>query len=164
MLVIGVILALALVGGLVLFKIGPLNAKAKWETMGDKAHDDVIDVVTRGLQSYLSQNGGYNPSKAHATPQARDVTFYWQMFVMNLPEYVEFTGTSTDGEFKGKYHPKTGEIEADVDVGGMGLEGVGDVRKASEHIHVTGRVKNGEISAEVNGKNAEIVYPKEPGD
>lgn len=159
-LVIGVIALIVVVGGIILFKVGPLNAKAKWEAMGQQAQDDVIDVVTRGLQAHLSQTGGYDPSKTAQTPQAREVVFYWHMFVMDLPDYVEFTGVSTDGEFKGKYRPKTGEVEADVDVGGMGLAGVGAVRKGGEKIKVTGRVKSGNITAEVNGKNAVIIYPK----
>ena len=59
------------VGGIILFKIGPLSAKAKWEAMGQQAEDDVTDVITRGLQAHLSQTGGYDPSKSAATIRTR---------------------------------------------------------------------------------------------
>jgi hypothetical protein len=141
-----------------------MNAKDRWAEQVDDAQNAVESVISFALQAYLSENGGYDPSKPHATPQAREVMFYWHMFVMDVPDYVEFTGTSTDGEFKGKYYPKTGEVKADVDVGGMGLEGVGAVRKAGEKIQVAGKLVNGQAQATVNGKQAKIVFPEKSDD
>ena len=33
-------------------------------------------------------------------------------------------GTSNEGEFKGKYYTKTGEVDCDVELGGMTLAGL----------------------------------------
>jgi hypothetical protein len=119
-----------------------------------------MDVVTRGLQCYMSANGMYNPRKGNSTmPQAVDVMFFRPAFVMKMPDDVDFKGTSNQGEFKGIYHPHTGEVEVDVEVGGMGLAGVGRVRKGGTTIKVTGRVKNGQITCEVNGKKGVLVMP-----
>ena len=158
-LIIGVgaaVLAIVLIS---LFLAGPKRVWAQWEAIGDKARYDVIDVVSRGLQAHLSQTGEYNPRKGRNTPQAKDVMFFRPSFVMSMPETVDFKGSSSEGPFKGKYHPKTGEVEADVDVGGASIEGLGAVRKGNATLKVTGRVKSGNITAEVNGKNAVIVMP-----
>jgi hypothetical protein len=154
---IGVAIFLILLG---LFLTGPKRVWGQWEAIGDQARYDVIDVVTRGLQCHLSEIGAYNPRKGNTTsPQATEVMFFRPGFVMKMPDDVDFKGASNQGSFKGIYHPKTGEVEADVEVGGMGLAGVGTVRKGAGAIKVTGRVKSGGTTVEVNGKPAKLHYP-----
>src|SRR5204863_4079835 len=119
--------------------------------------DDVKDVVTFALQAHLSESGGYDPGKAHFTPTAGEVMFFRPMG-MSMPEKVKFKGGSNVGPFEGYYHPMSGEVEADIDVGG----GVGLFGK--EHhgtsIKVTGRMVDRHAQAEINGKRAEIHYRK----
>jgi len=162
--IIGIAVVLLATIGIGLFLAGPKRVWSQWEKIGDKAHYDVIDVVSRALQAHLSQMGEYNPRKARNTPQAQDVMFFRPSFVMSMPETVDFKGSSTEGPFKGKYHPATGEVEADVDIGGTSVAGLGAVHKGSSAIKVTGRVKEGKVSAEVNGKDAVIVFPPKSDD
>jgi hypothetical protein len=155
------VLALIIIGG-IMFVTGPKRVWNEWEALGAQPNDAVESVISRGLQAYLSQIGEYNPSKSHQTPGVQgDVLFYRPTMVMKMPDAVDFQGASTVGEFHGKYHPATGEVEANVDVGpNQRKQGLGEVKGTAPKIKVTGRVKNGVVSAEVDGKNAEIVYPK----
>jgi hypothetical protein len=155
--VIGILALVLVLGGIIAFYVGPRAVKGEWEKMGSDANNTVQSVIDLGLQAYMSEEGGYDPSKAHAAPHASDdITFIFNPFVMSMPESVPFKGSTTEGPFEGKYHPKTGELEADVDIGGTSIAGLGAVRKGTSKIKVTGRMVNGHAVAEVNGKKAEI--------
>jgi hypothetical protein len=73
--------------------------------------------------------------------------------ITHVPEVVRFTGRSSNGFFKGTYNTKTGDIEAEVpksfDKGTM---------------KVTGRVKNGETEAQVDGKEAKVIFRRKTKD
>jgi hypothetical protein len=152
-LIIGGAAVLLIAIGIGAFLMGPKKVWNEWEKIGEKAHDDVIDVVSRGLQGYLADTGIYDPGKSHATPEAREVMFYRPSWKMSMPEAVDFEGGSTEGAFLGKYHPQSGEVEVDVDINSLAT-GRGSARKVPK-IHVTGRVKNGAATVEVNGKKVQ---------
>jgi len=156
------VLVLAVVVGIILFITGPKKVWGEWEAIGDEAHNSVISVVSRALQAHMSQMGAYNPRKSTG-PEAKEVMFYRPGFVMSMPDAVDFQGGSTTGPFKGKYHPKTGEVEADVTVGAHTSLLTGKSSGGST-IHVTGRVKSGVITVEVNGTKAEIRMPPPDAD
>jgi hypothetical protein len=162
--VIGVLFVVLVVAGIAAYYFGPVKVKAQWEKMGDDADNTVISVVTLAIQSYLSESGSYDPSKAHHTPSASEVMFIFNPMVMSMPDKVPFKGSSTEGPFEGYYHPKTGDLEADVDIGGTSIAGLGAVRKGNTKIKVTGRMVNGHAVAEVGGKKAEIKYRKHDDD
>jgi hypothetical protein len=143
-----------------LFLMGPKKVWGQWEEIHEQAEYDVKDVATRGLEAHLSQIGAYNPRKPHGRPQATDVMFYRPVMVMSMPDEVDLQGASTVGPFKGKYHPKTREVEVTIEVGGGAhVAGTGGKQKTGYAIKVTGRTKNGTLTAEVDGKNAVLTYP-----
>jgi hypothetical protein len=157
------IVAIALVcAGIGLFIAGPKKVWNEWEQKGEQANYDVKDVVSRGLKAYMSEVGAYNPRKSTG-PEAREVMFFRPTMVMSMPDAVEFKGGSTEGPFEGQYHPKTGEVEATVTVGAHTSLLTGQ-SKGGSTIQVTGRVKSGKVTAEVNGKNAVIVMPPKTDD
>ena len=149
--------ALLVVGLIVAFITGPKKVWNEWEKIGEQADYNVRDVVTKGLRAYESDLGMYNPRKSSG-PEAKEVMFYRPSFVMNMPESVDFQGGSTEGPFKGKYHPKTGEVEADVTVGAHTSLLTGKSSGGTQ-IRVTGHVKNSVTSVQVNGTPAEIKMP-----
>jgi hypothetical protein len=79
---------------------------------------------------------------------------------MSMPEKVAFFGKSNQGDFKGYYHPASGEIEADVAYGGISFAGAVDLARATGKFHMTGRMANGFPQAEVNGTPIKIVWPE----
>jgi hypothetical protein len=163
--IIGIAGVVLVVLGIVLFIFGPVKVKNQWEAMGDKARADVEEVVSKGLQAHPSSVGDWNPRKPGNTPRAMDeTTFVWQIFVMSMPEKVFFKGAGTEGGFTGYYYPQTGEVEADVGLGGASLAGLGALREGSEKIKVTGKYAGNEAQVMVNGKPGVIVYPPEVPD
>lgn len=153
------VFGLLVIVGIIAFVMGPKKVWNEWEQIGGKASDDVQEVVTFALKAQLSQTGEWNPRKPGHDPRADEPQFYRPTFVMSMPDRVDFQGSSTQGEYTGKYNPKTGEVIADVAIDGMSLPSGVTVRKGSQKIHVTGRMKGSQAEAEIDGKKAEIHYP-----
>lgn len=143
------------------FYFGPMKVWNQWEALGSKAQDDVHSVVTFGLQAYLSEQGGYDPGKAHHTPTVEgDITFFRPTLAMSMPDRVPFLGKTNQGDFKGYYYPATGNVEADVDFGGQAFAGMVNLSKSTGQFHMTGRMKDGHAVAESGGKELKLVYRK----
>ena len=160
MLGVGVLLV---IGGIIAFILGPKRVNSQWEEVGGKANDDVVDVVTYALQCHLSNEGEWDPNKSSGPTVNPDVLFIMNRFVMSMPESVPFRGGSSQGEYRGQYFVKSGEVNADVDIGG-GVSLTGKPIPGATKLKVTGRSKNGKVSCEINGKKAEIYYPPKRDD
>jgi hypothetical protein len=158
--IVGLISLAVLIGLGMMFYFGPVRVWHQWEDVGSKAKDDVSDVITFGLQAYLSQQGMYDPGlDAHGPSVDGNVSFFRPTMVMSMPEKVRFFGKSSQGDFQGWYHPSSGEIEADVNYGGMTFAGAVTMAKATGTFHMTGRMLNGFPQAEINGTPLKMVTP-----
>ncbi|HEY7088208.1 MAG TPA: hypothetical protein VH518_08980 [Tepidisphaeraceae bacterium] len=146
----GGVVALLLLAGVIAFIMGPKKVWNEWEQIGAKADDEVSEVVSRGLQGYMAAEGFYDPSKAHMTPECKEVMFYRPTWAMSMPDSVDFQGVTTEGKFIGKYSPKTGDVHAVLDIESLAT-GKAPARKVPT-ITVDGQVKNGQASFQVNGK------------
>lgn len=154
------VLAVVIPTVIAIYTYGPYKVRKQWEELEPIASDTVKDVVTRAIQSHLSKTGEYNPMKSHHTPHAMSCAFVFGPMYMSMPEEVGFAGASTEGAFTGIYYPKTGEVEAKVEIGGAALAGSGMLTKrGDEELQVTGRIKDGNIFAEIDGKEAKIRQP-----
>jgi hypothetical protein len=163
--IMGIGAVVLVVLGIILFIIGPVSVKNEWEKIGGKAKDDVEEVVSKGLQAHQSAVGDWNPRKPGNTPRALDDTIFIRpIFVMSMQEKIFFKGATTEGGFSGYYYPKTGEVDADVGLGGVSLSGLGAIKEGTKKIKVTGAMKGNEAAVMVDGKPAVIVYPPEEKD
>jgi hypothetical protein len=139
-------------GTLAIWKYGPGRVRDQWEKLEPKAKSDVTDVVDRALQGSAGGEDTGAGGLAHGQPHALDITFPFSPMGFSMPTELGFAGTTTQGGMTGKYNTKTGEIEAEVEVGGLSFPGAGVQRHGAGKIKVTGRVKDGAVSAEVDGK------------
>jgi hypothetical protein len=157
--IVGVITLLICAGiGCVLY-FGPYRVWNQWEEIGPKAGGDVSDVISFGLQAYLSTNGVYDPSKSSGPSVDGNVSFFRPTLVLSMPEKVKFFGKSSQGDFTGWYNTQTGDIEADVAFGGMTFAGAVTLANSVGKFHMTGRMQGGFPQAEVNGTPIKIVTP-----
>lgn len=145
---------------LLMWNLGPGKVRAQWDKMHAQAEDDIKDVVGKGLQAYMSTHGSYDPSSAHAEPHAIDLTFIMSPLPFTMPETIAVAGTTTQGGFAGKYHPNSGEVDVEVEIGGISLPGAGVQRHGDTHIQVTGRNKAGAVTVEVDGKAAGVDWSR----
>jgi hypothetical protein len=152
-------LVVLVVGSLAFYKFVPGRVQDKWSKLRPVAEQQVEDVVNRALEADMSQQGEYNPNSSRTTPHMINVTFIFSMLAMSMPEKVGFAGSTSEGAMFGRYFTQTGEIEADIDVGGRGVGGA-VLTRGKRSIHVTGRVKNGNLSVEIDGKPAVIDFSR----
>ena len=125
-----------------LVKIGPVAARNQWEIISPKAESDITDVVTKAIQA----ESHFNTAEARHAPGVQAVTMD-ATIIYRVPEVVGFSGRSSNGFFNGKYNTKTGEVTAAVPRGW-----------SAGTMVVTGRVKNGKIDAEIDGKEAKLIF------
>ncbi|HEX8523438.1 MAG TPA: hypothetical protein VF669_14390 [Tepidisphaeraceae bacterium] len=144
MMITWIVIAIAVPVIILLIKIGPVAAQKKWTAMQDEVESNITSVVTRAIQSQAR----FNTAESRHAPGVQAVTMDANV-IMYVPEWVRFSGRSTNGMFNGRYNTKTGEVEADV-----------PMFLSKNLMHVTGRVKNGATEAEVDGKEAKVIFIK----
>ena len=162
--VIMVIVAVLLIpGGLLFWKLGPGKARQQFNEMLPKIDEDVKDVVDRALQAWLSQHEVFDPLHPHLAPKTLDVQYVFGYMPITVPTKLHFAGLTTQGLMVGDYFTHTGEIQVDVEIGGMATSGL-LVRHGNKVIKVAGHVTNGEVIATMNGAPADIKWPEKPED
>lgn len=117
-------------------KIGPVKAVEEWGKAQKAGKDDVSSVVLRAISDRQAALFG-PPELNEAVP--RVTNFVWQdppIFMIRMPESVEFFGTCSSGRYEGAYFTRTGEVKATVE----GFDGT-----------ITGRVKGNTVEAEIDG-------------
>lgn len=173
--------------GIALFILGPMKVKRQWEAQQEKVDHDVTDVVEFVIKSYASMQGEWDPSKpTGGSPSVGEVRYLPNIFAMSLGPTVRFDGYGSNGRFEGTYTYETGEIEMNYQTGGMMLpsgiysDELGTIMPGGQHEdrpagmpakggkltshRVTGRVKGGGPQAEIDGKKADIYFPKAEDD
>lgn len=178
--------ALALIPiAIALFLFGPMRVKRAWDAAEPQVSQDVTEIVEQVMKSYASNKGLWNPRKSGNSPSVGDLQFYPNYARLSSPSSIKFDGFGTSGRFEGEYVFATGEIDMTLKAGGVMLSGIyndelgkmlpGGIRESSpapgmgkgnklEAHHVTGRIKDGAVSAEIDGKKAEIYYPPDIDD
>jgi hypothetical protein len=157
----GKIIGLSVIGGIVLLIflaiVGPVHTYQKWEAMEPQANADVSDIISFGIQAYLSNQGDYDPKMQHMSPHVDGpVVFLPPIMSMSMPQWIVFRGKTTQGNFVGKYSPGSGEVQAEVEYGGYSFGGMVDIAKATGKFNMTGRMASGFPQAEVDGNPIKI--------
>jgi len=137
---------------LTLYQSHPRKVAQQITELQPRAELDIKDVVERGLQAYMAEQGLFDRTQPRGLAHALEVSFLWSPMYWNMPEKVGIVGATSQGAFGGNYFPKTGEVEADVDIGGYGVPAAGALKRGETRIHVTGRVQASSVTVEVNGK------------
>jgi hypothetical protein len=142
------IVLLILVPALLLtLKLGPLRARDQWNAVTAQGLMDINDVVSLAIRAQLANSGAWDPNTSPWRPGAKDVEFLDAGIFFRMPDRAGFIGSSTEGHFQGFYYTHTGEIEADTPIAGT-------------MVHVTGHVRDGKVTAFINGVQAVMPPPK----
>jgi hypothetical protein len=158
-----VALGILVVGGIAAIYFGPVRAKHAWDPMAADAESDVQDVLQRGLEVYLIENGLYDPTIDRQGPSVDEPHMLWDAMVMSLPEHVRFKGVTSEGEYTGTFNTKTQEVVAEVEIGGRVVPGMTEaVRKGDKTFKVNGTSKDGQLMVYVDGKRA-LLPSEKPG-
>ncbi len=164
----GVVGALVLAVALPLY-FGPWRVSSDWAAMAPAANTEVTDVVMFALQARQSRALSTmalpdGPAAGLAIGKAPAIegpaTFIPPLMAFTMPQHVIVTGRTSQGGYRGTYDTGTHEVALDVDTGGYSVGGMADLRKATGSMHVTGRERDGKVTAEADGAPLQIVTPK----
>jgi hypothetical protein len=110
-----VVLAILIPAAIFWAKTGPMAAMKEWERVRDLAEDNVVSQVTSAIQ-YQYAEDGFDMKKFQ--PKALNIVFDSNGMMIRLPDDVHIWGRSTEGEWRGTFHPKTQRFEVDVKIEG----------------------------------------------
>jgi hypothetical protein len=129
--IVGLVGVLLVVGLILAFVFGPRANWAKWSEQSADANGEVEDFIGEALRRTMPPPPERDPndvgSRFDNTPAPQpptvqgDIMFLFNSFQMSYPEWVPFKGMSSEGEFTGRYNTTTGDIEADIQLGGTVL-------------------------------------------
>lgn len=154
--IVGIVGILGLVTGLILY-FGPWRISTQWAAMKPRANTEVTDVVDFSIRAYESEHGMYDAGTSHLAPRADgDAKFIDPVMSFSMPRKMTFVGKTNEGSYIGTWDTTTGEVVADIETGGYSVGGMVDVSKATGKFHVTGREKDGTVTAEVDGEPLHI--------
>jgi len=153
-----IFVGVAIPASIAVFYFGPIRVSHQWQAIIGQAEDDVRDVVGQGMKFHETGGVINIKGKGHYSGGVREgPSFRPPFLVMSLPKMIDFVGTTTQGEFKGKYNTKTGEVDCDAELGGLTVGGLDKaVRHGDTKIHITGKMVNHEPVVQVDGKDAVI--------
>ena len=93
-----------------------------------------------------------------------DIIFNPPVLAMSMPKKIRFEGNSNNGGFTGFYNTETGDVEADVEYGGVWVAGSASLKKPAGQFRMTGHEENKNAVVTVDGQAMKIIYPtKEVG-
>ena len=140
---------------------GPWTVGKQWAAMEPKANDAVTDVVQFSLQAYESERGMYDVARSHLGPMTEgNAVFVPPYMAFSIPRRIIVSGKTNRGNYIGTYDTANGEVSVDIEIGGSTIAGLVDVKKATGKFHVVGRVKDGNVEAESDGKPLHMANPK----
>jgi hypothetical protein len=146
-----------IIGGVILllclgFYLGPYRVESNWTAMSSRANDEVTDVISYALLAYDSQHPDFSLKGIHAPPQMQgDASFVPPMMAFTMPANIIFLGKTSRGNYTGTWNTSTGEVVAEIETNGWTIGGLADARKATNQIRITGREKDGKVTAEMDG-------------
>lgn len=153
---------LAVLGLFAALYFGPYKVQQQFDAMNPQIRGNITDVLTRGLE-FATRSGMFEDPRAlqHYTPTVHtdEIVIMRPLLVMSLPEEVEFFGTSSEGEYKGKYNTRTHTLTADAGVGAMTIPGVGAVSKSGATVKIAGLVNDHKPDVTVDGTQVPAKAP-----
>jgi hypothetical protein len=160
-LLIGGIVGVLLVVTVIVFCLGPVRVNGQWSDMHRRANTEVTDTIDFALRAYESQNHMHDTSQSHNLPMIEgEAAFFPPGMPFSMPATIPFTGHTNRGAYKGTWNTSTGEIIAEIETGGINVAGLADIKKATDSFHITGREKNGVVSAECDGQDLKVIVTK----
>ena len=124
-------------------KQGPVKANAQWAQIRPDAENNIISQLTRALhhEYRLGSLNGMNADVMLHT-KATTVTFDEPPIMFALPESMTIHGYTTDGQFKGEFHPNTLTFDADLEVFGAVHKVSGSTANADQSLQMDGQPVN----------------------
>jgi hypothetical protein len=150
------VMAISIPTILILWFMGPGAVRKQWAEQQPVAESAVEDVINRALEIKAEEADPEHLRASRAAPKVMEVHFFFSEFAFSMPEKVGFVGSCSSGAVSGFYHFTSGQVEADVEMGGLSFAGTGVLRRGNSKMAVAGTSKDGNVKITIDGKPAEM--------
>ncbi len=141
-LVILAILAIAVPTGIYLVDQGPVKARDDLEKIEPTAEGNITSQITRAIQHVYAAFAFADDDLGISRHKSLNVVFENPVIMMHLPESLQIQGRTTEGNYKGEFHPRTMRFEADVPIMGRIHKVEGSLSDEDQSLNLDGKKIN----------------------
>jgi hypothetical protein len=141
-LIVLVLLAIGIPTIIFLVEEGPIKAKDQWQKIEPTAEGNIISQVTRAIQHEYAQFLSSDENEGISGHKAINVVFFEPVIMIRLPDSIQIQGRTTEGLFKGTFHPQTMQFEATVPILGQIHKIDGSVSDDDQSLNLDGQKIN----------------------
>jgi len=140
--VVLVFLAIAIPGGIYLVEQGPVKARNQLEKIEPTAEGNITSQITRAIQHEYAGFAFGDEDAGISRHKALNVVFEDPVIMLHLPESLQIQGRTTEGNYKGQFHPQTMRFEADIPITGQIHKVEGSVTDEDQSLNLDGKKIN----------------------
>jgi hypothetical protein len=136
------ILAIAIPAGIFLIDQGPVKARDELEKIEPTAEGNITSQITRAIQHVYAGFAFGGDDLGISRHKSLNVVFENPVVMMHLPESLQIQGRTTEGNYKGEFHPQTMRFEADVPIMGQTHKVEGSLSDEDQSLNLDGKKIN----------------------
>ncbi|MGD0541417.1 MAG: hypothetical protein ABSB33_07860 [Tepidisphaeraceae bacterium] len=137
-----VLLAIVVPSAIYLVEQGPVKARNQLEKIEPTAEGNIISQITRAIQHEYTGFASGDEDMAISRHKGLNVVFEDPVIMIHLPESLQIQGRTTEGSYKGQFHPRTMRFEADVPIIGQIHKVEGSVTDDDQSLNLDGKKIN----------------------
>jgi hypothetical protein len=137
-----VLLAIGIPTGIFLIEQGPVKARNQLEKIEPTAEGNIISQISRAIQHHYSGFVFSDDNLGISRHKAINAVFDDPVIMTHLPESLQIQGRTTEGDYKGQFHPQTMRFEADVPIMGRIHKVEGSVTDEDQSLNLDGKKIN----------------------
>ncbi len=119
-----------------------MKASHQLEKIEPTAEGNIVSQITRAIQHVYAGFAVGDEDTAISRHKALNVVFEDPVIMIHLPESLQIQGRTTEGNYKGQFHPRTMRFEADVPILGQIHKVEGSVTDEDQSLNLDGKKIN----------------------
>jgi hypothetical protein len=140
--VVLVLLAIGIPAGIFLVEQGPIKARDDLAKVEPIAEGNIESQITRAIQHEYAGFVFGDIENGLSRHKALNVVFDDPVLMLHLPESLQIQGRTTEGNYKGEFHPRTMRFDADVPILGQMHKLEGSVSDEDQTLNLDGQKIN----------------------
>lgn len=142
MIVVLIVLAIVIPAAIYWAEHGPMEANRQWKQIADVAQDNLLGQADRAMKHEYSDVLADQFAGLNFRPKANSMFFDEPPIMWRLPESIHFQITTTDGIFKGEFHPRTWQFEMSGKIAGTSHTLTGSASNNDQSLFMDGKQIN----------------------
>jgi hypothetical protein len=140
--VVLVLLAIGIPAGIFLVEQGPVKSRDELAKIEPIAEGNITSQITRAIQHQYAGFAFGGEDMGISRHKSLNVVFEDPVVMLHLPESLQIQGRTTEGNYKGEFHPQSMRFDADVPIMGRMHKVEGSVTDEDQSLYLDGKKIN----------------------